>query len=47
MKDRYFIGEECLYIDGNQRIPVKVIGITVVSNWQPENVFVLRHISMR
>lgn len=38
MKDRYFVGEECLYIGGNQKIPVRVNGIAVVSDWHPNNV---------
>uniref|UniRef100_A0A7I4Y4F8 Bromodomain adjacent to zinc finger domain protein 1A n=1 Tax=Haemonchus contortus TaxID=6289 RepID=A0A7I4Y4F8_HAECO len=38
MKDRYFVGEECSYIDGNLRIPVRITGVTVVKDWQPENV---------
>ncbi|WKX97823.1 hypothetical protein Q1695_013476 [Nippostrongylus brasiliensis] len=37
MKDRYFVGEECSYIDGNQRVPVRITGVTVVREWQPEN----------
>ncbi|KAK6026822.1 hypothetical protein OSTOST_07195 [Ostertagia ostertagi] len=40
MKDRYFVGEECSYIDGNLRIPVRITGVTVVKDWQPENVYV-------
>ncbi|KAJ1371692.1 Histidine-containing phosphotransfer protein 3 [Parelaphostrongylus tenuis] len=38
MKDRYFVGEECLYIDGNQRIPVRITGITIASDWQADKI---------
>ncbi|KAE9416786.1 hypothetical protein Angca_009033, partial [Angiostrongylus cantonensis] len=38
MKDRYFVGEECLYIDGNQKIPVRITGITVISNWEVDKI---------
>ncbi|KAK6058074.1 PHD-finger [Cooperia oncophora] len=38
MKDRYFVGEECSYIDGNLRIPVRITGVTVVKDWQPQNI---------
>ncbi|KAK5967106.1 Bromodomain adjacent to zinc finger domain protein 1A [Trichostrongylus colubriformis] len=38
MKDRYFVGEECSYIDGNLRLPVRITGVTAVKDWQPENV---------
>ncbi|EYC45319.1 hypothetical protein Y032_0432g1357 [Ancylostoma ceylanicum] len=37
MKDRYFLDEECFYIDGGQRIPVRVTGVRLIRDWAPEN----------
>ncbi|KAK6738536.1 hypothetical protein RB195_020564 [Necator americanus] len=37
MKDRYFVDEECFYVDAGQRIPVRVTGVKSIRDWQPEN----------